>query len=340
MIIGLLSPPTEKIDKKADNSSISSTNQTDYQAYLAQSEKQVATLSDKDKTIRNKALNELIENPVYDALVNQRVIDQKYLVILQTVGNSMIYEQDSTFSVAETFEDQLKEIPGALKFTLKLIQLDMHGGIPREILDVYMRYANVYRVSGHKGDDIYNAADGSLSVKIENDFTLTEALTIFQYHYPAILDDLYEAKANGLAHWSGEKAADYRYSYLVTKAAFNDYLGVHYPDSKNYIRYDFAISAPDLYADYDANEVSADDKYKNKIIAVSGIVESINKDFLDKPYIILGTNDYLSAVACSFKDGKNLKRLSKGNYVTIIGTCVGKTNLFGSIVSLSECRIF
>ena len=338
----MLSQLTEKIDKKSDssNSLTSSANQTDYQAYLTQSEKQIATLTGKDKTIRDKALNELIGNQVYDTLVNHKVMDQKYLVILQAVGNSMIYEQDSTFSVSEAFEDKLKETPGALKLTLKLIQLDMHGGIPKEILDVYTRYVNVYRVSGHKGDGIYNAADGSLAVKIENDFTITEALTIFQYHYPAILDDLYEAKANGLANWSGEKATDYRYSYLVTKTAFNDYLGVHYPDSKNYIRYDFAISAPDLYADYEANEVSADDKYKNKIIAVSGTVESINKDFLDKPYIILGTNNYLSAVACSFEDEKKLKSLSKGDYVTIIGKCVGKTNVFGSIISLSECRMF
>jgi hypothetical protein len=81
------------------------------------------------------------------------------------------------------------------------------------------------------------------------------------------------------------------------------------------------ISAIDLIAAYDNNAVRADQLYKGKVLDVTGIVASIQSDFLR----IMGTSDFLG-VYCNFS-GSNLSKLavlSKGQSVTVRGTCDGE----------------
>ena len=42
------------------------------------------------------------------------------------------------------------------------------------------------------------------------------------------------------------------------------------------------VSAKKLYLDYDANGVSADMKYKGKVLSVTGKINNIDKDFMDE----------------------------------------------------------
>lgn len=49
------------------------------------------------------------------------------------------------------------------------------------------------------------------------------------------------------------------------------------------------VTAAKLFTDYQANEVSADSKYKNQRLAVSGTVSSIRKDFTDSIVVELAT---------------------------------------------------
>ena len=61
------------------------------------------------------------------------------------------------------------------------------------------------------------------------------------------------------------------------------------------------ISAVQLARDYEANTVSADQKYKNKEFKVSGKVTDINTDFMGNPYITLGgTNDFMQPQTVMF----------------------------------------
>jgi hypothetical protein len=333
LITGCSSSETNSSSTSTDDST-TFTNQP-FGIYSKESQKNLASLNENYQNVRQRILDEVKGNPVYKTLVDQKIIDQKYLVVLQAIGNSMISEHDNVFDIDQVYENQFKAIPGALKFTINIIQLDIYGGVPKDILDVYARYVNTFRVSGNKGNTIYHN-DGAENTIIEYDFTLTEALAIFHYNYPLILDDFYDAEASGLTDWQGGKGANYRYAYLNTRIAFNDYLGKKYPNSKNYVTYDTLTTASNLYADYDANEVTADDKYKNKKIAVKGIISSIAKDFMDKPYITLTTGDHVSEIQCYFNNGETLKKLSKGDGVIIIGTCTGKVLVS---VGLSDCRI-
>lgn len=87
------------------------------------------------------------------------------------------------------------------------------------------------------------------------------------------------------------------------------------------------ISADDLYSAYKENEVAADQKYKNKMLEISGTVNSIGKDITDTIYITLETGELLNSVQCYFKNSEAdaVASLSKGQEITVIGKCTGLT---------------
>lgn len=87
------------------------------------------------------------------------------------------------------------------------------------------------------------------------------------------------------------------------------------------------VSASELVSDYNANEVSADDKYKGKVLAISGTVDSIGKDIMDTPYVTLHVDNDLLGVQCMFDNQYKaaLSKLHKGQRIRLHGTCKGKT---------------
>ncbi|MFC6098362.1 hypothetical protein ACFPVY_17070 [Flavobacterium qiangtangense] len=114
--------------------------------------------------------------------------------------------------------------------------------------------------------------------------------------------------------------------FMALKSEYMKHLKKVYPDSPYLIDIDFEITAPDLYQAYEANEVSADEQYKGKKIAVTGTIGNIGKDVLDNPYVSLEVG-YLQSVNCYFSDENNkiISQLGKREKVTIIGKCKGFT---------------
>ena len=88
-----------------------------------------------------------------------------------------------------------------------------------------------------------------------------------------------------------------------------------------------AVSANQLSSAYNANEVSADDKYKDKVLEVTGTVDSIGKDFTDTSYVTLQASGDILGVQCMFDDQykSQLSKLQKGQRIRLRGTCKGKT---------------
>lgn len=85
------------------------------------------------------------------------------------------------------------------------------------------------------------------------------------------------------------------------------------------------VSAEELFGAYKANEVAADLKYKGQRISVSGTVESIGKDILDKPYVTVETGEF-GSVRCMFPKSSErmLAGLSIGSRIIVNGKCAGK----------------
>ena len=78
--------------------------------------------------------------------------------------------------------------------------------------------------------------------------------------------------------------------------------------------------------EYKANKIAADEKYKGKILVVTGTV--INIDEFVKPYINLASESVydIIGVQCEFdKDKKSeLAKYTKGNKLKIKGRCKGQ----------------
>ena len=99
------------------------------------------------------------------------------------------------------------------------------------------------------------------------------------------------------------------------------------------------VTAPVLVADYEANEVAADQKYKDRTLQVTGVINAIGKDLLSDMYVVLdgGQEFGLWHVQCMFPDSEEqyLAHLQKGQSLTVTGRCEGK---LGGVL-LRECEI-
>lgn len=98
-----------------------------------------------------------------------------------------------------------------------------------------------------------------------------------------------------------------------------------------------AVMATKLYADYRANEISADNTYKGKLVEVSGTVDNIGKDILDKPYISLKSDDIIGSVQCMLDDSAVAEAgtLAEGTKVTMRGRVSG---LLGNVL-VKNCTL-
>lgn len=76
------------------------------------------------------------------------------------------------------------------------------------------------------------------------------------------------------------------------------------------------VSSFDLVNDYTKNEISADEKYKGKIVEVNWTIDSIAKDILDNPYITLVWKDF-NSVQCMLKDKNQWASATKWEIVNI-----------------------
>lgn len=110
------------------------------------------------------------------------------------------------------------------------------------------------------------------------------------------------------------------------------------PDATPVQAPDVTVSAKQLYEDYKANEVSADEKYKDKTIVVSGTVRNIGKDIVGTMYVTLEGDDVIGSVQCMFDDEYKgqLSQLQKGQHVTIQGT--GGGYLMNALIKDSQIK--
>lgn len=93
------------------------------------------------------------------------------------------------------------------------------------------------------------------------------------------------------------------------------------------------VTAKQLFADYDANELGADEKYKGKTLRISGTVSSIGKDITGTAYVQFAIGDPVYGVQCMFNDASGLSSLKKGQQLVVRCKEPGK---MGNVV-LSDC---
>ena len=91
------------------------------------------------------------------------------------------------------------------------------------------------------------------------------------------------------------------------------------------------LSVADLYNEYDKNEVATDEKLKGAVVEINGIVQSIDKDFMDQIVIVLydTDNEYKSIYLTMEQSEKEIAiHLRKGKKITI--RCKKMSRILGS----------
>lgn len=97
------------------------------------------------------------------------------------------------------------------------------------------------------------------------------------------------------------------------------------------------VPATTLFAAYAANEVSADDKYRGRVLIVDGTVKSIDKDFRDDVVVRLVGSRFATVDAYLMDTDKPLAAgLTKGQSLRVF--CVGFGRSIGRPI-LKACRI-
>lgn len=101
-----------------------------------------------------------------------------------------------------------------------------------------------------------------------------------------------------------------------------------------------AVTAAQLLSAYAADELSADEQYRGRLLAVSGHVTGLGRELNDAAFVTLdpaGEQTAGMGVQCLFTGARahSVMRLKKGQRVTLVGRCDGK---FGNVM-LRECAL-
>ena len=95
------------------------------------------------------------------------------------------------------------------------------------------------------------------------------------------------------------------------------------------------VKSAELEKAYESNEIAADQKYKDKVVEISGKIQSIDK-VLDQTTVTLqGKNEYTLGVICYFDSDKGLTKIKKGDAAKIVGTVSGK----GFTAEIKNCTL-
>lgn len=100
------------------------------------------------------------------------------------------------------------------------------------------------------------------------------------------------------------------------------------------------VTAKDLFEAYQGNEISADGKFKDKSVLVTGTIQDIGKDMMDDSYVNLETTNQFMPVRCVFEKSElsKLGQLAKGQTITVRGKCHGKEALGGVTVAYATLQ--
>ena len=333
-IIGATAPDMDNIS--SGSSLESDISKTPYEKYLSQSEKDISALSDVTKKNRDTTITNLKKNSIYKELVDKKTVSKDYLLVLHAVSQllSNQYDEGKSSNLSMDIDDKMQAIPDSRDFVLNVFVLEGEGGLTRELVEVMDRYQKQYGYYGEGG--IVADKNGVTDKKIAP-YDLTPIFVMLDPNTEnkKLLDAIYEARQKGISSWN---IPENQYSYLLRKDRYNSYLKEKYPDSPYYIDIDIETTPQEICGEYEDNEVSADNKYKGKKVAITGTIERIIKSgFSDDPIIVFkGT--FIKDVKFYFsKDSNNeISNLSKGDKITIVGTCKGMTLVD---VVLHKCKI-
>src|SRR5262249_30801784 len=84
---------------------------------------------------------------------------------------------------------------------------------------------------------------------------------------------------------------------------------------------DFTCTAPELFQEFRANSVAAEDKYRSKVIIVSGLVLDVGTNIQGHTYLALDVGGFVERVQCFVQQQQRVRvaALQRSQAVTVKG---------------------
>jgi len=100
------------------------------------------------------------------------------------------------------------------------------------------------------------------------------------------------------------------------------------------------VDATVLIGEFDKNKLSANEKYKDKLVQTTGYIKNISNDVTGNYYLSLNPNNdqyyFGTTMTCYFTEKDELTSLSNGQSVTVQGTMQEMTL---GIVAMKDCKV-
>lgn len=90
------------------------------------------------------------------------------------------------------------------------------------------------------------------------------------------------------------------------------------------------VSAQELYAAYESNEVATDEKLKGYTVRIDGIVDSIDKDFSNSISVKLRTSNQFNSVHIGLLDKEKTKAIALNRGTKAVFECESFKRIIGS----------
>ncbi|HEY9176895.1 MAG TPA: hypothetical protein VIN07_04355 [Flavipsychrobacter sp.] len=314
---------------------ITSDNQSELKSeYAKRLNDRIRSLDAEKLSIRDSFLQQHKKNAVYTALYVDSIVSDEYLPVVDELGELLLRRTDKTFAIGEDKLEYISQIQGAKNFLLTAGAIEFKGGYIPEFEPLIQRYIQKYQYYG----TVYNTLNTEeSSLRIENEYTLfMGALYIDSYDKSALNAMAMASNADKVSWYTLENENGlYMHPQFVNEGRFLQYLKEHYPESSYAPKQDYVMTAMELNAAYQENEISADRQYKGKMILLSGKVTNIAKSAFDKPYITLSSGRMLEEVHCEISEDEGAY-LSKYEQVKVLGRCNG---MFMGSVFLKNCEV-
>jgi hypothetical protein len=340
----LLGATSKELRETSINATKKEVKRQTFKVYSDKVTANVNSLSKDRKLSRQNIIDKLQATETYKNLVVNKKVTAEYLPLMTAINNGLRLiakknkDKYETFSLDKSLSDNIENsINGKdkLDFAINVMVLATpnKGGYTKELLEMFVRYRKKFGMYGMP-NKMYSVDEGT-EENIEIPYNMT---SIFYHIEPnnKAFNAIYESNKKGAGKWFGyTKGQDFIYEYLATKKGYLAYAKKVNPNSPYILKVDYEVTATKLFRDYQDNEVAADDIYKGKKLAVTGIIDDIGNDALNDSYITLKTGYVIGSVQC-YLDKKIVAKLKKGQKVVVTGRCKG---LFVN-VSLKDCKIF
>lgn len=101
------------------------------------------------------------------------------------------------------------------------------------------------------------------------------------------------------------------------------------------------VVTADFIAEFDKNQLAAEEKYKGKLIEFTAKIKNISEDIMGSPFLSLEPEladefYYGTTVQCFFEDKSQLTSLENGKTITVRGTA--DTQSLG-IIGVKKCQV-